>query len=279
MVIAGSSKPITEEFILASKVFGNTRTIRILLPPDYYDARNARRSYPVLYLNDGVSVFKSTAIGVATVVEDLLRGGDVRPFIVVGMDNGGSTTTSTNPGFDRAMEYLPYPDVGFAPDHKYPAETPHPRGELYPKFLFDEVMPAVKARYRVSSRPADIALGGFSYGGDAALFTVMTHPGSVGGVLLESTPLWIGEDRALLRNAQAAAHWPKRVVLGMGTAEAPDKTINEEGLRDLKMLEAAIRSASPHTTTLVTIEENATHGPAAWRRRLPAALKFLFGRS
>ena len=44
---------------LTGRIFHNTRTIRILLPPGYDDPRNSRKRYPVLYCNDGIVVFKS----------------------------------------------------------------------------------------------------------------------------------------------------------------------------------------------------------------------------
>ena len=42
---------------LASRIFGNERTIRVLLPPGYDAPENAARKYPVLYLLDGQTLF------------------------------------------------------------------------------------------------------------------------------------------------------------------------------------------------------------------------------
>ncbi|HEX4936279.1 MAG TPA: alpha/beta hydrolase-fold protein, partial [Gemmatimonadaceae bacterium] len=42
---------------LESRLFGNTRTIRVLLPDDYGAPQNATRRYPVLYLLDGQNLF------------------------------------------------------------------------------------------------------------------------------------------------------------------------------------------------------------------------------
>ena len=42
---------------LASSTFGNTRTIRVLLPPGYDAPENAAMKYPVLYLLDGQNLF------------------------------------------------------------------------------------------------------------------------------------------------------------------------------------------------------------------------------
>src|SRR5688500_12367980 len=43
-----------------SEVFGNTRKLRVLLPPGYSQRVNRHRRYPVLYLNDGQNLFNAT---------------------------------------------------------------------------------------------------------------------------------------------------------------------------------------------------------------------------
>src|SRR5208282_4058421 len=78
-----------------SRVFNNTRFLRVWLPPGYDDAENAGRHYPVLYLNDGQNLFEgATAFnGVEWQVDEtgdrLIREGVVAPMIFVGMDNMG----------------------------------------------------------------------------------------------------------------------------------------------------------------------------------------------
>jgi hypothetical protein len=52
----------------ASRVFGNTRTLRVLLPDRYDRPENAARRYPVLYLNDGQNLF-DTATAVFNAAE------------------------------------------------------------------------------------------------------------------------------------------------------------------------------------------------------------------
>jgi predicted alpha/beta superfamily hydrolase len=256
-----------ETLTLTSKVFGNTRSIRVLLPPEY---GQTDRAYPVLYLNDGLTVFREKAIDIGSIPS-------LPPIIVVGIDNGASTDTSSKDRDDRAIEYLPYPDAGFPPAHTYAPDPADPRGKSYPRFLIDEVMPLIEGKYRVLRGPSNTAIGGFSYGGVAALYTVIAEPGIFGKLLLESTPLWIGEDRQLLQDARQLKAWPASVYIGVGSAEAPDEAINAEGRKDIDSLLAIINRNSHETRVKYAIEPNATHGPAAWRRRLPAALQFLFG--
>ena len=262
-----ATRPTVDTFMLTSKTFDNTRTIRVLLPAGY--AQSAHRSYPVLYLNDGSMVFRQNAIDVATLQ-------NIPPIIIVGIDNGASTDKSSKERDDRAAEFLPYPDAGF-PSHTYAPDPAEPRGKSYPAFL-DEVMHAVEAKYRVRRDAASTGIGGFSYGGVAALYAVVARQGRFGKLLIESTPLWIGPDRKLLADARRARSWPSRVYIGVGTNEAKGEDINAEGRADIEALVSAIRDASPATAIKSVAEEGGTHSTQAWRRRLPAALDFLFGK-
>src|SRR5258708_18251100 len=42
-----------------SRVFRNTRFLRVWLPPGYDEVQNSARRYPILYLNDGQNLFEA----------------------------------------------------------------------------------------------------------------------------------------------------------------------------------------------------------------------------
>lgn len=264
---------------LTSKVFDNTRSIRVLLPPDYHDPKNAKKHYPVIYFTDGLLVFRPNRINIEEVVHQLITNRDIPPIIAIGIDNGGATNKTKNPATDRANEFLPYPDVGFDAQHTYPPDPPNPQGKLFPRFLIDEVMLLIQQHYRIKTGPENTGLGGFSYGGVAALHTAMSRPGIFGKLLLESTPLWIGTDQQLLQDAVSTRLWPMAVYLGVGTKETDDEVINLAGKRNIELLRAAIVKHSPKSRLRIFWEDGATHEPASWRRRLPLALKFLWANS
>jgi len=264
-----------ESLQLTSKVFKNTRTIRILIPPGYHDPKNAGKRYPVLYFNDGIAVFKSRTFHLEERVYPLFLAHSVQPLIIVGVDNGASTDKSKNPDSDRANEFLPYPDVGF-PGHLYAADPPDPQGRLYPLFLINEIMPLIRKHYRIKTGLSNTGIGGFSYGGVSALYTAISRPGIFGKLLLESTPLWIGPDRQILKDAQKAKKWPSYVYVGSGTKETAEDDVRREGNQDQDTLLKIIRENSPKTRLKSVTEEGGVHDSSAWGRRLPVALKFLF---
>jgi predicted alpha/beta superfamily hydrolase len=262
-----------ETRLLTSKVFNNTRTIRVLLPPDYHHPKNKEKRYPVLYLTDGVMVFRR--FNLEELVHGLINSGTVQPLIIVGIDNGASTDKTKNADLDRTNEFLPYPDVGFAPDRLYQPELPNPVGKYYPEFM-TEVMKLVQQNYRIKSGIKNTGIGGFSYGGVAALYTAVNNSKAFGRLLLESTPLWIGVNKQLLKDIQHTKKWPAAIYIGSGTNESPDEVINKEGKALQDELIQSIKKNSPQTLIKLVIEAGAKHEAAAWSKRFPVALQFLF---
>jgi len=184
------------------------------------DGYDESRAYPVMYLNDGQMVFRSLEKEGVEIQSLALP-----PIIVVGIDSAGA---------QRAAEYA---------------------GASYASFLVDEVMPLVASKYRVAERPG---IGGFSYGGLAALNAVIARPGVFGRLLIESTP--VGKD--------VPKRWPSRVFVGGGTAEA--EVVN---LKDYEEFAAIARR---HAQVKYVVEPGARHATSFWRGRLPGALEFLF---
>ena len=259
---------------LTSRVFGNTRTLRILLPDEYDSPAQQGRRYPVLYLNDGQNLFDAASStfnamewGVDETVATLTAQGLMRHAIVVGIDHAGRR--------ERFHEYFPWPDEYLRPP------DPDPQGRRYPDFLVDEVVPFVEARYRVDPDPTWRGIGGSSAGALAALYAVIARPGVFGRLLVESPSLYVNDTR-VLREAAQLARWPARVVLGAGTAEnaggtCPAQQDQPELVRDVRRLADLITRAATTTQLRVSIVPCARHDEAAWAARLPDALAFLYG--
>jgi predicted alpha/beta superfamily hydrolase len=253
--------PNIETLTLHSKIFNNTRSLRVWLPPDYQDSKRPDRKYPVFYFTDGVAVFHGREL--AHIADKLIREHEIPPVIFVGIDNGGSTLESKNPGSDRANEYLPYPDEFLTPP------LPRPQGKLFPSFLEEEVRPLIESRYRTNG---DVGLAGSSYGGAIALYTVLERPKHYRWLLLESPSLYIANDE-LLRRSLRTWTWPSRVYIGAGTNEGEGDS-KQEMVDDVNRLKDLIAS---RTSFCLVIIPGAEHDEEAWRDRLPVALRFLLG--
>ncbi|MGA2372075.1 MAG: alpha/beta hydrolase-fold protein [Candidatus Korobacteraceae bacterium] len=254
-----------------SKIFHNTRMLRVLVPANYFSPHNAHRSYPVLYLQDGQNLFDEATSPkgewhVDETVEHLVGGFKIPPMFVVGIDNAGET---------RSPEYLPYPDPLNGKDGV--ADEKNLQGKEYARFLTTEVMPFIEKRYRIARGAMNTGLGGSSYGGDIALYTALEYPGVFGHVLVESSELWIGK-KQLLKDAQSAKQLPHKMYIGIGTEEASEPTRSTDIVNQVRDLEAIlVKKGMGGGRLRVVIEEGGQHNEAAWSRRLPDALLFLYG--
>jgi predicted alpha/beta superfamily hydrolase len=259
-----------------SKVFGNLRTVRVLLPPGYADGKNRTKRYPVLYLNDGqnlfdaaTSIFNPIEWQVDEAVDRLIRLNRVSPLIIVGIDNPGRRL--------RPKEYLPYEDKFLSPPE------PAPEGKKYPDFITNEVMPFINVRYRTRTDRDSTGIGGSSYGAVAALHAVIAKPGVFGRLLLESPSLYISEGR-LIRDSEQVKRWPSRIYIGVGTNEDGHRDckpgeLNQEAVQDVLKLQKVIQSSGLHEDRLrVIVEECTIHDEGAWGKRFPIALEFLFAK-
>src|SRR5215472_18552927 len=249
-----------------SRIFGNTRSLRVWLPPGYHDSANAGRRYPVLYLNDGQNLFEpSTSFtGVDWQVDEtadrLIRDGVIPPITIVGIDNTGR---------DRVREYMPYRSLQ--------PMILRVQGERYPRFLMKEVMPFVARNYRVAPGPENTGLGGSSLGALISLYTAAVRPGLIGRLLLESPSLW-ASNRQMIRESREIKDWPNRVFLATGTAEAGRADRDRSMVDDVRELAAIFGRSGLGTNRLrLFVDEGANHHESAWARRFPEALSFLFG--
>jgi predicted alpha/beta superfamily hydrolase len=247
---------------LSSRIFGNTRLLRVWLPPDY-DAQAAKR-YPVLYLNDGQNLFDpATAfVGVHWQVGEtatrLIGEQKIPPLIIVGIDNTGI----------RACEYIPF--------RSKDPRVLKPKGKCYPDFLQHEVMPLIEDRYSVLKGPENTGLGGSSLGGLITLYTQLAAPGVFGRLLIES-PSLSAANRKILEKSRRFRSWPERMYIAMGTRETGDAERDAKIVGDVRELESILREAGLDEQRLkVHIEEGAIHSESAWAARFPEALEFLY---
>jgi predicted alpha/beta superfamily hydrolase len=247
---------------LNSGIFGNTRLVRVWLPPDF-DGWGAAR-YPVLYLNDGQNLFDpATAFAgvhwqVGETATRLIAEQKIRPLIIVGIDNTKN----------RAQEYIPYKSRD--------PRVLNAKGKCYPDFLQREVMPLIEERYPVLKGAENTGLGGSSLGGLIALYTQLAAPGVFGRLLIESPSLFVANGK-ILEESRRFRNWPTRLYLGMGTRETGNAEKDAKIVGDVRELETILREAGlDEQRVRVRVEEGASHTESAWAARFPEALEFLY---
>lgn len=250
----------------ASKIFRNTRKLRVWLPPRYEAAENQQRQYPVFYINDGQNLFDNATsyTGVKWAVDEaadrLIRQEVIPPLIIVGIDNAQG---------ERMKEYLPYRSLN--------PPVLRPQGKRYPEFLMKEVMPFVQRLYRVAPGRENTALGGSSLGALISLYTAIDQPKLCSRLLLESPSLFVSK-RKLLKHSHYFLHWPEKIFLAIGTKETGREDKDQQAVQDVRDLEGILRRAGLDEKRLrVNIDEGAVHHEREWAKRFPEALQFLFG--
>lgn len=233
------------------------RDIVVYLPPGY-DSQPLRR-YPVLYMQDGqnladgaVSPLSGLGWRADETAQALIEAGKIRPLIIVGIFTGDA----------RIEEYTPTVD----PAHKRGGQA-----DLYGKMLVEEVKPFIDAHYRTS--PHDSGLGGSSLGGLVTLYLDLKYPGMFDRLAVMSPSVW-WDGRRLLADLDAAPGRTKaRIWLDVGADEGPEMVEGAEALRDALMAKGWVLGRD-----LAYLEDpGAKHGEAAWAKRFPQVLEFLYG--
>jgi predicted alpha/beta superfamily hydrolase len=251
-----------------SKIFGNTRTLRVWLPPGYDSAANPDKRYPVLYMLDGQNLFDACLSevshkewGLDETVARLIREKTIPELIVVGVDHAGAK---------RAYEYLPYRDYAGNSDMEEPA------GKQFPDFLAREVVPFVNDHYRTLTGHPNTGLGGSSYGGVATLYALMAQPNLFGYALIESPTMWVGMGQ-LVRDTSPLIARPRKVFIAFGGKEGGTQEGTDLMVKLIRTVQSNFAAEGYDEKTFrFVLEPEAKHEEPAWAQRLPGALEFLF---
>jgi predicted alpha/beta superfamily hydrolase len=241
------------------------RSVLVRLPRGYDDPANAERRYPVLYLLDGQNVFDAATsfAGVEwradETVDALVDEGAIEPTIVVGIPNSPA----------RVDELTFVAAVGDGP-----ITAGGGRGAEMLAWIVERVKPRIDGAYRTRPGREATTLGGSSLGG---LFTLeaLARRGDVFGRGIAMSPsLWWAGEELLARWTEHPAQRPRPVALwiDIGTDEGRgDPAAHVARARRIGAL-----FADDASVRLVVVD-GGRHHESDWSRRLPDALRFLFG--
>ncbi len=241
--------PVHDTFTVASRALGETRLVNVYTPPGYR-ARSAAR-FPVLYMPDGG--LDEDFPHVVKTVDSLIALGAVRPVIVVGIPNTERRRDLTGP-------------TGVASDS---AIAKHVGGSAaFRRFIRDELIPAVNARYRTTKERAIV---GESLAGLFVVETFLAEPALFDHYVALDPSLWWNRG-ALVDSAPArlAVLDPSPRSLYLSSSNVPDIAAGTARLA------ALLRSAPPRGLAWVYVPRpDLTHatiflevGPSALARAL-----------
>lgn len=187
-------------------------------------------------------------------VDRLVAGRPVAP-IVIAVDHGGEA---------RIDELSPFSNGGKGG-----------REDALLDLIASRVLPVVHERFEV--QPWYHVVGGSSMGGLAALYAHFRLPEVFPAALCMSPSLWFG--RQAIFDFVASRPNPRfsRVYLDCGGREGRGRMLP---LVESMAMHLAARgwstAASGERRVMFRPEKKGAHNEAAWRRRLPKALRFLF---
>jgi enterochelin esterase-like enzyme len=250
-----------------SRILGETRTIDVFLPRGY--AAQTGSSYPAMYVNDGQDM---ATVDLPGILDSLQQAGAMAPVLVVAIH-----------ATDRVIDY----GTAGIPN----AQGLGGRAGRYQKFVLEELMPAIEARYRVARGRATTALMGWSLGGLSAFDLAWLHPDRVGTVGVFSGAFWWRTDDSSPAAKQASRIMHRRI---RETAARPplrmwfetgrqDETADRDGdgvidaIQDTEELVAELtRKGYRRGLDMVHLTIEGRHNLPTWKRLLPEFLTWAF---
>ncbi len=204
---------IGDTFTIDSRALGETRRINVYMARGWNDAPDA--PLPVLYMPDGG--LAEDFLHVAGLLQVSVANGTMRSFMLVGIENTQRRRDMTGPTEDAEDRKIA-PVVGGS--------------AAYRRFIREELMPQVKARYRTTQESAII---GESLAGLFVMETFLHEPQLFDTYIAIDPSLWWNK-RQLLQQASARLRANKRLDKTLFVAAS-----GEKGMPELaQQLEAAL---------------------------------------
>ena len=230
------------------------RTCWVYLPPNYSLSQDR---YPVLYVTDGEVVFDGAGeMHVNRICEDMIRSGEIRPIIVVAIENVGN---------ERFWDLAPWRDFEYY--HQGGG------GEAFLRGLRDTLKPAIDRRFRTLPDPANTAIAGASLGGLFAAYAGLESSDTFGNVAAFSPSYWLRQNRIEQIADSLGSALPGRIRrYYQDTGTSHDNSIG--GMEQILLASGFVAGLNLMSITA----QGGEHNFPTWAHRYPVMLKFLFGR-
>ena len=267
--------------------FVTSRHVDVWLPEGYAKDTAA---YAVLYMHDGQMLFDSSHTwnhqewGMDETGSELIRDKKVKPFIIVGIWNGGDT---------RHADYFPQKPFESLSDSAKASVYKAVRqngadifkgnriaSDGYLKFIVSELKPFIDKTYRTRTGSGGTFIAGSSMGGLISLYALCEYPKIFGGAACISTH-WPGifqlENNpipdAFFSYLQKKIPDPvtHKIYFDHGTATLDALYPGFQKKADVLFLKKGYNKGN----FLSKIFEGANHSEDAWKKRMSIPLEFL----
>jgi enterochelin esterase-like enzyme len=262
-VIPPSSAPhprVCKHTSFTSRFLQGERDISVYVPPGYEE--QTERQYPLLILQDGQNLFdpatsfiRGKTWRMAETADDAIDAGEVEPLIIAGVANAGER---------RLAEYTPSRDMKLGGGD----------AGQYALVVTRELLPFLRAQYRLRSAPADTGIGGSSLGALVSLWIGLRHAETFGKLAVLSPSVWWNHRYILAYLNDVAPELVRRPRMWLDVGDQEGRRT----LADTRALDARLRALGWREDVDLHFEEIAggTHDEASWAERVRPMLRFLF---
>lgn len=254
----------------------NRRRVDVWLPEAYH--ANPNQSFPVLYMQDGQTVFDSWRKGIPgweihLAISRLAAEEKIFPPVVVAI-----SSTLNRPGEYLPAKALKHSDgIDLVEESNLVGKTTASNivSDLYLAWMVHTLKPAIDQRYRTLRDPQNTALMGSSLGGLISLYALCEYPEVFGKAACLSTH-WpaVGDGMLAYLNERLPSPGQHKLYFDYGSEgldreyepwqTSVDALLRQKGYREGKDFASWHFTGEDHTTT-------------AWKNRVHIPLTFLFG--
>lgn len=252
------------------------RTVRVWTPADY----DPEQKYEVIYMHDGQNLFDAAITwnhqewGVDECLTALLEAGEIRPCIVVGVDNISEI---------RYEEYYPSAICSEIAPGVLPEDF-KPLGDEYLRFLVEEVKPFIDSNYSTLTDASHTFVAGSSCGGLISSYAICEYPEVFGGAACLSTHCSLMNPHTTVDQKPAAeaylnylqAKLPADHLLYM---DRGDCTLDSSYAEPQEAINQMIGSLGwDESDYMYRFFPGHSHSENDWKSRLDVPIRFLLGR-
>ncbi|HOH18230.1 MAG TPA: alpha/beta hydrolase-fold protein [Bacilli bacterium] len=254
-------------FQVSIDTLNRKRTIRVYLPPGYFQSAN---KYDVLYMHDGHNLFQveTSAYGKIWDVKntlDAIKHKDYRGLIVVGID--------CDPQF-RLNEYSPWLMEASLFRRKLAlGNNLGGEGEQYVAWLVNKLIPLIKQKYRTTGINY---LAGSSMGALITLYAGLRYPFIFSKVGCFSSAFWFAR-KQLTAFIKKTPPTNLHIYLDVGSKETKSILQNYYYVHGSQVINRLLKKQGFKNTQLL-IEKGGNHSEEAWARRFPGFIEWLLQR-
>lgn len=216
-----------------------------------------------LYFFDGANLYdkEESFIGEIWALDKAIEKIGLRANLV------GVYCAEVDRGMARVSEYSPFEKYSTSGSR----ENFNPKGILTGKFIIEELIPLVEKDRKASSR----LIGGSSMGGVMSLYMGSAYPDYFDKILAMSThfmidPVGMGEILSKYNPENK-----QKIYLDTGTEEFDDDILKSSYISLSQMAYGFLKG---RLEIKYVIDKGAIHNEKYWKKRLPDALRYLYGK-